>query len=59
MDDDQLDTILALIKQLEVTLLGLQQLRAYVGKGFGQQMLEVLIDEGEKGLAEVKRKLSQ
>ncbi len=59
MDDDSLDTILALIKQQEATLLGLKQLRGYVGGGIGVSMLEVLIEEAETGLANVKRKLIQ
>lgn len=37
----------------------LRQLRSYVGKGAGQQMLEVLIEEAEAGLVKVKRKLIQ
>jgi hypothetical protein len=59
MDADSLDTILALIKQMEATLIGLRQLRGYVGDGVGEHMLQVLIDEMESGLSEVKRKLIQ
>ena len=59
MDDNSLDAILTLVKQMEATLLGLRQLRGYVGGGVGEQMLEVLIEEVETGLAEVKRKLIQ
>ena len=54
---DDFDTILALIKQLEAMLLGLQQLRGYVGQGIAPWMLEELIEEGEVKLAEIKRKL--
>jgi hypothetical protein len=36
MDADSLDTILALIKQMEATLIGLRQLRGYVGHGVGE-----------------------
>lgn len=56
---DTIDTILGLIKQLEATVLGLRQLRSYVGKGVAAEMLEILIDEGEAKIAEVKRKLMQ
>jgi hypothetical protein len=56
---ESLDTILALIKQMEATLLGLKQLRGYIGTGAGQQMLEVLIEESEANLAEVKRRIIQ
>jgi len=59
MTDDSLDIILALMKQLESTLLGLKQLRGYVGQGVGQQMVEELIEEGENKLAELKRRLIQ
>lgn len=55
---ESLDTILALIKQLETTLLGLHQLRNYVGKGVAAQMLHVLIEEGEAKLAEVRKRLA-
>ncbi|MFL6303804.1 MAG: hypothetical protein ACJ72H_09690 [Candidatus Sulfotelmatobacter sp.] len=58
-DLDTIDTILGLIKQLEATVLGLQQLRGYAGNGVGQEMLEGLIEEGEAKIAEVKRKLMQ
>jgi hypothetical protein len=56
---DPLEIILALIKEMEIALLGLQQLRGYVGKGPGQQMLELLIHETETNLAEIKRRLTQ
>lgn len=56
---ESLDTILALLKQMESTLLGLKQLRLFVGKGTGQQILEALIEEAEVNLAEVKRKMIQ
>jgi hypothetical protein len=56
---NSLETILALIGQMEATLLGLKQLRGYVGKGVGQEILEMLIEDGETKLAEFKRKLIQ
>jgi hypothetical protein len=58
-DPNSLGAILALIKQMESTLLGLKQLWSYVGKGIGQQMLELLIEEGEAKLVEIKGKLIQ
>jgi hypothetical protein len=58
-DLDVVDTILGLIKQLEATVLGLRQLRCYIGDGVGQEMLDGLIEEGEAKIAEVKRKLMQ
>jgi hypothetical protein len=59
MKDDSLETMLALLKHMESTLLGLKQLRRYIGKGVGSEMLEVIIDESETHLAEIKRKLIQ
>ena len=59
MNDDSLEAALVLLKHMESTLLGLKQLRRYVGKGMGSEMLEVIIDECEGHLAEIKRKLIQ
>jgi GNAT superfamily N-acetyltransferase len=50
---DAFDTSLAMLRQMKETLNGLEQLRDYVGHGVGRQMLEELIDEIEKHLAEV------
>lgn len=58
-DSNSLDAILALIKQIEFALIGLKQLRGYVGKGPGLQMVESLIAEMETNLAETKRRLVQ
>jgi hypothetical protein len=57
--DDSLEMILALLRQLEATVLGLKQLRGYVGQGVAQEMVEELIEEGENKLTELKRKLIQ
>ena len=59
MTDDSLEIILALIRQLEATVLGLKQLRGYVGPGAGRELIEELIEEGEHKLADLKRKLIQ
>jgi len=59
MDDNSLDTILALIKQLEATLLRLKQVRGLVGEGVAGDMLELLIEESETKLAEIRRKVIQ
>jgi hypothetical protein len=58
IDLESAETILALLKQLEATLLGLRQLRRYVGKGPGLMMVELLVVEGEKKIAEVKSKVA-
>jgi len=59
MDDDSLEMILALIKQLESLLLGLRQLRGLVAHGVAQYMVDELIQEGETNLTELKRRLIQ
>ena len=51
------ETVGALMQQMESMLLGLQQMRGYVGSGVGKEMLEVLIQEAEVRLEELKRKL--
>ena len=56
-DPETLESVLHLVKQMEATLLGMQQLRGYT-QGVGKAMLELLIDEAEQNLAEVKKKLS-
>lgn len=58
-DLDAVDTILGLIKQMEATVIGLQQLRTYVGNGVAAEMLEGLIEEEEAKIADVKHKLTQ
>jgi len=57
--NQSLENILALINQMEATILGLRQLRGYVGNDLGEEMLEVLIEETEAKLAEIKRKVIQ
>ena len=59
MHDDKIDTILLLIGKMETTTNGLQQLRGYMGTRIGEEMLEVLIQEAQAGLVEIKRKLIQ
>ena len=54
---DTLDVALAMLRQMRATLNGLEQLRDYVGQGVGRQMLEELIEEIEKDLAEFRRTL--
>jgi hypothetical protein len=57
-DDTSLETILALIKQLENIASGLKRLRGCVGKG-SARMLELLIQETDTKLAEIKRRIIQ
>jgi hypothetical protein len=56
---DTVDIVLAMLRHMEATLLGLQQLRNYVGQDVGRQMLEVLIEEMESHVAETKRKIKR
>jgi hypothetical protein len=58
-DLDQLDMVLACLKQMEATVLGMKQLRGFIGKGSGQEMLDALIVEAEEKIAEMKRRIMQ
>ncbi len=53
---DSLDIVIPSLTLMEATLLGMRQLRPYVGDGFAIQMLDSLIAEGESQLADIKRK---
>lgn len=59
MHAGSLDKIIALIRQIETTILGLRQLRGYVVSDLGRHMLDALIEEAEAGLVEIKRTLVQ
>jgi hypothetical protein len=59
IDDNALETVLALINQLEAALLGLKQMRAFVVEGVEQQTLESVIENSETRLADIKRKVIQ
>jgi hypothetical protein len=59
IDDNALETVLALINQLEAALLGLKQMRALVVEGVEQQTLESVIENSETRWADIKRKVIQ
>ena len=59
IDDNSLETLLMLIKQLQAALLELKQMRAYVVQGLEQEMLESVIVDNETRLAEIRRKVIQ
>ena len=59
IDDNSLETIFVLVKQLEAALLELKQMRAYVVQGVEQVMLELVIEDNETKLAEIRRKVIQ
>ena len=56
---DSLDIVMACLKQMEATVQGLKQLRAFIGKGAGQEILDALIVEAETQIAEIKRRIIQ
>ena len=58
-DDNSLETILGLIRQLQAGLLGLKQMRAYAMQGVEQELLESVIVDNETRLAEIRRKVIQ
>jgi hypothetical protein len=59
MHAGSLDTIIALVRQIEATILGLRQLRGYVVSDLGRHMLDAVIEEAEAGLVDIKQKLGQ
>lgn len=59
LDSDSLDAALDLMRQLETLLLGLRQVRTYVGNGVGLRMLDEVIKDAETKLAEIRSKLIQ
>ena len=50
---------MACLKQMEATVQGLKQLRTFIGKGAGQEMVDALIVEAETQIAEIKRRIIQ
>ena len=54
---DALETLHECLKRMEANLVGMKQMRHYVGHGVGKEMLESLIEEAEEQLAEIKRKI--
>ena len=56
---DSLEFVMASLKQMEATLLGMKQLRQYVSVGPGKEMHDALIQEAESRFAEIKRMVIQ
>ena len=54
---DALEIVLASLKLMESTLLGMRQVRQYVGNGPATEILDSLIDEAEVKIGEIKRKV--
>lgn len=54
-----LGTVLACLKRMEVSLLGMKKMRRYLDEGPQKAMLESLIDEAESQIAELKRKTTR
>jgi hypothetical protein len=55
---NSLDAILDCLKQMESNL-GMRQLRQYIDSNLGTEMLDLLIEEAELRIADVKRKVMQ
>jgi methionine aminopeptidase len=54
-----LETLYDCLKRMEATLLGMKQVRQYVGHGVGKEMLDSLIEEAEVQIADIKQKIIQ
>jgi hypothetical protein len=58
-DSDRMDLLLQCLKVTESTVLGLKQVRRMLPKGASTEIFDSLIEEAEKHLEEVKRKIIQ
>jgi len=54
---DAFETVLECVKRMEAILMGMKQMREYVGKGLGKEMLESLVKEADSQIAEIKRRM--
>ena len=62
MSDDPfnaLETVFDCLKRMEGTLMGMKEMRVYVGKGRVRKILDTLIEEAESQIAEINRKIIQ
>ena len=59
MDETSLEVVLALIKEMEVTLLALKEVLSYIDNKEGREIMGRLIGEIEANLAAIKRRLTQ
>lgn len=55
---EALEIVLASLKLMESTLLGMKQVRQYVGKGPATEILGSLIGEAEVKIGEIKRRVA-
>jgi hypothetical protein len=58
-DSDRIELLLQCLRVMESTVLGLKQVRHMISKGASTEILDSLIEEAEKHLEEVKRKIIQ
>jgi hypothetical protein len=56
---DAFETVLECLKRMEAISMGMKQMREYVGKGLGREMLDSLIEEADSQITEMKRKVMQ
>ena len=56
---DAFKTVLACLKRMEPSLMGMKQMRGYVGKGLGKEMLNSLIEEAESQITKIKQGVVQ
>jgi hypothetical protein len=55
-----LETLYECLERMEAALMGMKQMRHYIGRaGPGKELLESLIEEAEWQLADIKRKVIQ
>ena len=54
---EYLEIIIASLKVMESTLLGMKQVRQYVGEGVATEILDSLIRESESEISAIKRRV--
>ena len=57
-DGERLDLVKTSLKIMESTLLGMKQLRPYLGDGSSREMLDSLIQEAESQIGGIKQRVS-
>jgi hypothetical protein len=54
---DSLEIVMVSLKIMESTVLGMKQIRRFVGSGVATEMLDALIQEAELQMTEIKRRV--
>ncbi len=56
---ESFEIVTACLMQMEATILGLRELRSYFGTQVGSHILEILIEEADAKITDIKRRIAQ